>query len=273
MGRQAAAANGVESKPYDSQKEYNGYTFYLHANTYNHVDGAHNAAAAAVAVPACGRRRRVLLQSPRRAAPDRRGRLGGRRHLPERRRRLRSVHRHQGCHPRNGRLLGQRGDAQLLLPRCARLCQLGTLVRNGSGLCMGMWAGAQMVPINHSKMVHGGGALTRVQVPFLNLNIHGERFMNEALSFAYLNNLVRDYLAEYNYENSMAAKFFTVMPANWLETRRGMGRAVPQRGTARASATCRCPTRASSSPARRLRSLPRTSTPTWLSRSGSIEPD
>ena len=84
-----------------------------------------------------------------------------------------------------------------------------------------------MVPINHSKMVHGGGALTRVQVPFLNLNIHGERFMNETLSFAYLNNLVRDYLAEYNYENSMAAKFFTVMPANWLELAEGWAEQYP----------------------------------------------
>lgn len=39
--------------------------------------------------------------------------------------------------------------------------------------------------------------------------------MNEVLSFAYLNNLMRPYLEEYSFENPMAAKFFTIMPANW----------------------------------------------------------
>mgnify|MGYP002230730415 FL=1 len=81
----------------------------------------------------------------------------------------------------------------------------------------GIWAGAQMTPVNHSKMVHGGGALTRLELPFLNLDIHGERFMNEVLSFAYLNNLMRGYLEEYDFQNPMAAKFFTIMPANWVE--------------------------------------------------------
>ena len=56
--------------------------------------------------------------------------------------------------------------------------------RDGMGMMTGIWAGAQMTPVNHSKMVHGGGALTRLELPFLNLDIHGERFMNEVLSFA-----------------------------------------------------------------------------------------
>ena len=51
-----AAEGGAESKPYDSEREYNGYTYYLHANTYNHLEGAHNDAALAVcdAVAAAG---------------------------------------------------------------------------------------------------------------------------------------------------------------------------------------------------------------------------
>ena len=89
--------------------------------------------------------------------------------------------------------------------------------RDGMGMMTGIWAGAQMTPVNHSKMVHGGGALTRLELPFLNLDIHGERFMNEVLSFAYLNNLMRGYLEEYDFQNPMAAKFFTIMPANWAE--------------------------------------------------------
>ena len=66
------------------------------------------------------------------------------------------------------------------------------------------------------ERVDGGGALTRLELPFLNLDIHGKRFMNEVLSFAYLNNLMRGYLEEYDFENPMAAKFFTIMPANWV---------------------------------------------------------
>ncbi len=217
---QTAAANGVESKPYDSQKEYNGYTFYLHANTYNHVDGAHNAAAAAVAVQLAADGVEFFYNHPAvqlQTAED--GSVAGV-----------ICQNADGAYvlftAKKGVILATgdySGNEEMRNYYCpdVRGFALGTLVRNGSGLGMGMWAGAQMVPINHSKMVHGGGALTRVQVPFLNLNIHGERFMNETLSFAYLNNLVRDYLAEYNYENSMAAKFFTVMPANWLELAEG----------------------------------------------------
>ena len=223
---QTAAANGVESKPYDSQKEYNGYTFYLHANTYNHVDGAHNAAAAAVAVQLAVDGVEFFYNHPAvqlQTAED--GSVTGV-----------ICQNADGAYvlftAKKGVILATgdySGNEEMRNYYCpdVRGFALGTLVRNGSGLCMGMWAGAQMVPINHSKMVHGGGALTRVQVPFLNLNIHGERFMNETLSFAYLNNLVRDYLAEYNYENSMAAKFFTVMPANWLELAEGWAEQYP----------------------------------------------
>ena len=223
---QTAAANGVESKPYDSQKEYNGYTFYLHANTYNHVDGAHNAAAAAVAVQLAADGVEFFYNHPAvqlQTAED--GSVAGV-----------ICQNADGAYvlftAKKGVILATgdySGNEEMRNYYCpdVRGFALGTLVRNGSGLCMGMWAGAQMVPINHSKMVHGGGALTRVQVPFLNLNIHGERFMNETLSFAYLNNLVRDYLAEYNYENSMAAKFFTVMPANWLELAEGWAEQYP----------------------------------------------
>ena len=187
----------MESKPYDSQKEYNGYTFYLHANTYNHVDGAHNAAAAAIATQLASDGVEFFYSMPAvqlQTSED--GAVTG-----------------VICQNADGAYElfsatravimaagDYSGNEEMRNYYCpdVRGFQLGTLVRDGSGMCMGMWAGAQMVPINHSKMVHGGGALTRVQVPFLNLNIHGERFMNEALSFAYLNNLVRDYLAEYN---------------------------------------------------------------------------
>lgn len=53
--------------------------------------------------------------------------------------------------------------------------------------------------------------------------------MNEVLSFAYLNNLMRGYLEEYDFQNPMAAKFFTIMPANWVEIGEQWAAAIPTR--------------------------------------------
>ena len=44
-----AAKGGVESKPHDAVLSYNGYDIHLHANTYFHVEGNHNAAATVIA--------------------------------------------------------------------------------------------------------------------------------------------------------------------------------------------------------------------------------
>ena len=44
-----AAKGGVESKPHDAVLTYNGYDIHLHANTYFHVEGNHNAAATVIA--------------------------------------------------------------------------------------------------------------------------------------------------------------------------------------------------------------------------------
>lgn len=209
-----AAARGVESKPFDSSKEYNGYTFYLHANTYNHVDGAHGAAALVIADQLAEDGVEFFYNSPMVQLYKEGDRVAG-----------------AICETEEGYKLFKASKAVIVASGdcsgnqemrdyyCPDLRGFKTMseFRDGMGMMAGVWAGAVMTPVNHSKMVHGGGQLTRFQVPFLNLNIHGERFMNEALSFAYLNNLVRDYLAEYDYQNSMAAKFFTIMPANYLE--------------------------------------------------------
>ncbi|MFR5827706.1 MAG: hypothetical protein ACLUE1_00805 [Adlercreutzia equolifaciens] len=40
-----------------------------------------------------------------------------------------------------------------------------------------------MTPMNHRRWFMAA-TLTRLELPFLNLDIHGERFMNEVLSFA-----------------------------------------------------------------------------------------
>ena len=210
-----AAQGGAESKPFDSSKEYNGYTFYLHANTYNHLEGAHNDAALAIAEQLGSDGAEFFYNSPAVQFYKEGDRVAG--VVCETEGGYTLFKASKGVILASGDCSGNEEMRNYYCPDLRGFKTMSTF-RDGMGMCAGMWAGAQMTPINHSKMVHGGGALTRLQVPFLNLDIHGERFMNEVLSFAYLNNLMRDYLAEYDYQNSMAAKFFTVMPANWFET-------------------------------------------------------
>ncbi|WP_102379095.1 FAD-binding protein [Raoultibacter timonensis] len=207
-----AAKGGADSKPYDSSKEYNGYTFYLHANTYNHLEGAHNDAALAIADQLAVDGAEFFYDSPAVQLCKEGERIVG--VISETENGYTLFRASKGVILATGDCSGNEEMRNYYCPDLRGFKTMSTF-RDGSGMCAGIWAGAQMTPINHSKMVHGGGALTRLQVPFLNLDIHGKRFMNEALSFAYLNNLMRDYLAEYNYQNSMAAKFFTIMPANW----------------------------------------------------------
>ena len=211
---ETAAASGVESKPYDSDREYNGYAYSLHANTYNHVEGAHNAAALAVCDTLAAEGAEFFFNSPAVQLHKEGERVDG-----------------VICETESGFVLFKAAKGVILASGdcsgnqemrdyyCPDLRGFKTMspFRDGMGMMAGVWAGAQMTPVNHSKMVHGGGALTRLELPFLNLDIHGERFMNEVLSFAYLNNLMRGYLEEYDFENPMAAKFFTIMPANWVE--------------------------------------------------------
>lgn len=209
-----AAEGGAESKPYDSEREYNGYTYYLHANTYNHLEGAHNDAALAVCDAVAAEGVEFFFNSPAVQLYKEGERVAG-----------------VICETEEGNALFKASKGVILASGdcsgnqemrdyyCPDLRGFKTMspFRDGMGMMTGVWAGAQMTPVNHSKMVHGGGALTRLELPFLNLDIHGERFMNEVLSFAYLNNLMRGYLEEYDFQNPMAAKFFTIMPANWAE--------------------------------------------------------
>ena len=216
----ACAADGIESKPFDAEREYNGYTYYTHANTYNHVEGAHNACCQVIAEQLAAAGVEFFYNHPAvqiQTAED--GSVTGVICTNADGANVlftatKGVILATGDYSANEEMLDYYAPDTKGFTR-------GTLVRDGSGLRAGIWAGAQMVPTTHSKMIHGGGALTRLQVPFLNLNIHGERFMNETLSFAYLNNLVRDYMAEYDYANPMVAKFFTIMPSNWLEIAQG----------------------------------------------------
>ena len=176
-----AAEGGAESKPYDSEREYNGYTYYLHANTYNHLEGAHNDAALAVCDAVAAEGVEFFFNSPAVQLYKEGERVAG-----------------VICETEEGNVLFKAAKGVILASGdcsgnqemrdyyCPDLRGFKTMspFRDGMGMMAGIWAGAQMTPVNHSKMVHGGGALTRLELPFLNLDIHGERFMNEVLSFA-----------------------------------------------------------------------------------------
>lgn len=209
-----ASARGVDSIPYDSSRDYNGYTFYLHANTYNHIEGAHGGAALVIADQLAEDGVEFFYNSPMVQLYKEGERVTGA--ICETEEGYKLFKGSKGVIVASGDYSGNEEMRNYYCPDL-RGFKIMSDFRDGMGMMAGVWAGAQMTPITHSKMVHGGGNLTRLQVPFLNLDIHGERFMNETLSFAYLNNLVRDYMAEYDYQNSKAAKFFTIMPASWRE--------------------------------------------------------
>ena len=93
---------------------------------------------------------------------------------------------------------------------------LFTTYRDGSALCAGMWAGAVMTPPTHTKMIHGEPSNVRLEMPFLFLDLHGERFMDESCCrMGYMNNFARPYLAKAGFQDSTAAKFFSIVPSTW----------------------------------------------------------
>lgn len=264
-----AAEGGAESKPYDSEREYNGYTYYLHANTYNHLEGAHNDAALAVCDAVAAEGVEFFFNSPAVQLYKEGERVAG-----------------VICETEEGNVLFKAAKGVILASGdcsgnqemrdyyCPDLRGFKTMspFRDGMGMMAGIWAGAQMTPVNHSKMVHGGGALTRLELPFLNLDIHGERFMNEVLSFAYLNNLMRGYLEEYDFQNPMAAKFFTIMPANWAEIGEQWAAAHPNE-VRFGVGNMKVPSEDQFVKGETFAELWRpTSTPTWKPRSGTSTP-
>ncbi len=75
------------------------------------------------------------------------------------------------------------------------------------------------MPPTHTKMIHGEGAPTRFEMPFLLLDNKGQRFMDENCGgrMGYLNNYGRKYIAETGFTNSLAAKFWAIVPNNWRD--------------------------------------------------------
>ena len=209
-----AAQGGVESKPHDSVLTHNGYDIHLHANTYFHAEGGHNAAAQVIGDRLAQDGAVFHFNTPCVQLLVEEGSVVGA--IGER---------EDGTHvllkAAKGVILAT-GDysanAEMTAYYCPDLQGFPPFIewRDGSGMCAGMWAGAMMTPPTHTKMIHGDFAPTRLEMPFLFLDGHGRRFMDETYSrMAYLNNFHRPYLAEAGFDDCQATRFFTIVPGNW----------------------------------------------------------
>ncbi|WP_302396215.1 FAD-binding protein [Eggerthella sinensis] len=214
---QEAAQGGVESKPYDYSISYNGYEFFLHANTYFHIDGAHQAAAVVIGEALAARGAEFFFNTPCVQLHREDGRVTG--VVGENA----DTHEHilvkasKGVIMATGDYVGNREMLDFYAPDTRGLHQ-AILFRDGSGLCAAMGAGAQMTAPCHTKMVHGEGAPVRFEMPFLFLDRHGERFMDEGCCrMGYLNEFSKNYLAETGFEDNTASKFFSIVPMNWQD--------------------------------------------------------
>ncbi|MDE8702855.1 FAD-binding protein [Adlercreutzia equolifaciens] len=209
-----AAQGGVESKPHEAVLTYNGYDIHLHANTYFHVEGNHNAAATVIAerLAAAGAEFFYNMPCVQLQAAD--GAVTGA-----------ICQDADGAHhlftAAKGVILacGDYSSNTEMLEYYApdtKGFSLFTDFRDGSALCAGMWAGAIMTPHTHTKMIHGEPAAVRLEMPFLFVDQEGNRFMDETCCrMGYMNNFARPYLAKAGFEDSTAAKFFSLVPANW----------------------------------------------------------
>ena len=212
---QAAAKGGSESQPYDYVVNCNGHDVYFHANTYFHDEG-HQKGALAIGDQVQEEGAEIYFETPCVQLYVEDGRVAG--------------------------AIGETKDGSYILLKAAKgvIMAAGDYVgdtemlefytpdakglhqavdwRNGSGLKAAMWVGAQMCPASHTKMVHGEGPKVRFEMPYLFLDRHGKRFMDEGCCrMGYLNEFTNKYLAEVDFADSTAVKFFSIVPTNWEE--------------------------------------------------------
>ncbi|MEY8562753.1 FAD-binding protein [Eggerthellaceae bacterium 3-80] len=211
---ETAAKGGVESKPHDAVLNYNGYDIYLHANTYFHVEGNHNAAATVIAEEVAKEGGEFFYSMPCVQLQTADGAVtgvicedeNGDHHL---------FNASKGVILATGDYSSNEEMIEYYAPDCKGF-RLSTDFRDGSGMCAGMWAGAIMTPHTHTKMIHGEPAAVRLEMPFLFVDQQGNRFMDETCCrMGYLNNFSRKAIAQNGFTDSTAAKFFSLVPANW----------------------------------------------------------
>ncbi len=213
---EAAKAGGSESKPYDYTVTCNGHEVFFHANTYFHDEG-HQKGALAIGDAVQAEGAEIYFETPcvqLYKEGDRVAGAIGKRKSDDAHILLKAK---KGVIMAAGDYVGDQEMLYFYTPDARGLHQAVDF-RNGTGLKAAMWAGAQMCPASHTKMVHGEGPKVRFEMPYLFLDRHGKRFMDEGCCrMGYLNEFTNKYLAEVDFEDSTAVKFFSIVPTNWEE--------------------------------------------------------
>ena len=211
---ETASQGGIDSQPYDYELEYNGYTFYLHANTYFHEEGGHSATAPIIGEAIAAEGVEIFFNSPCVQLYKEEDRVAG--VICQNEDETYTLYKAaKGVILATGDYVSNQEMLYFYTPDARGLHQ-AVEFRDGSGLKAAMWAGAQMCPASHTKMVHGEAAPVRFEMPFLFLNLHGERFMDEGCCrMGYLNEFTKGYLAENDFADNTPAKIFSIVPSNW----------------------------------------------------------
>ena len=84
-------------------------------------------------------------------------------------------------------------DDEMMRYYCPDAADLGKkqIGKTGDGHKMGLWVGAQMEPVPHTKMVHDFSAGPMFNEPFLSVDQDGNRFCDETVDMSYKCNFVK----------------------------------------------------------------------------------
>lgn len=197
---EAAAKGGSESKPYDYTVNCNGHEVFFHANTYFHDEG-HQKGALVIGDAVQAEGAEIFFETPCVQLLVEDGRVAGA--IGETKDGTHVLLRaNKGVIMAAGDYVGDSEMLYYYTPDAKGLHQAVDF-RNGTGLKAAMWAGAQMCPASHTKMVHGEGPKVRFEMPYLFLDRHGKRFMDEGCCrMGYLNEFTNKYLAEVDFAES-----------------------------------------------------------------------
>lgn len=213
--REAASAGGIEVNPDEPQADrvlhINGYDVYLHANTYFRI--GHDEVVKAIAPIAESAGVEFFFSCPaQQLVTDESGRVTG------------VVCEEDGknvlFNASKGVILATgdyQCDPEMVAYYCPDIkefppCQMN---RTGDGHKMGVWAGGEIEPTTHTKMIHDA-RVGRVDTPHLLVNAKGERFMCEGPMQGYLNNYVREYIHEAG-GDAKAGNLYTIVDAKWQD--------------------------------------------------------
>lgn len=212
--KEAASAGGIEVNEDEPQADrvldIHGYQVYLHANTYFGI--GHGEVVRAIAPGAEAAGVQFFYSCPAvQLITDETGRVTG------------VVCEQDGKHllfnASKGVILATGDyecDPEMVAYYCPDIKEFPPFQVNktGDGHKMGVWAGGEIEPPTHTKMIHDA-RVGRVDTPHLLVNYKGERFMCEGPMQGYLNNYVRDYIHQEG--DVVAGNLYTIVDAKWQD--------------------------------------------------------